>query len=243
LKGANYAENRKKYNGNELQSKEFSDGGGLEWFDFNARTYDQQLGRFLQIDPLPDEERQESWTPYHYAINNPITNNDPDGRIWGNIIGAIVGAAVDYGEQVASNYFQGNDKPWTNNINLVSIGTAAVSGALTSGGSVVSRVAAKTALKVGTAAINNAVTVTTNENGLEVKVEKNAVNLVKNMVVDLATDAIAAGATKKFSSKLSSVGVNKGQIAKGAKSVVRAVGGKVTRKANEAIKNRCGENS
>lgn len=61
-------ENRKKYNGNELQSKEFSDGSGLELYDFNARTYDQQLGRFLQIDPLPDEGEQESWTPYHLRL-------------------------------------------------------------------------------------------------------------------------------------------------------------------------------
>ncbi|WP_083722357.1 RHS repeat domain-containing protein [[Flexibacter] sp. ATCC 35208] len=72
LKGVNYPENRKKYNGNELQSKEFGDGSGLELYDFNARTYNQQIGRFLQIDPLPDDGEQESWTPYHYAINDPI---------------------------------------------------------------------------------------------------------------------------------------------------------------------------
>jgi len=236
LKGSNYPENRKKYNGNELQSNEFSDGSGLELYDFNARTYDQQIGRFLQIDPLPDEGEQESWTPYHYAINNPIKNNDPDGKIWGNIIGAIVGAAVDYGEQVASNYIQGNDNPWTNNINLVSIGTAAVTGAVTSGGSVVSRIAAKTALKVGAAAINNAVVVTTSEDGLQVKVEKDAVNLVKNTVVDLAVDAAAAGLANKGGKILSKVGVNKGEIAKTAKSVVRAAGGRVTRSTNQAIK-------
>ena len=72
--------NRKLYNGNELQEKEFSDGNGLNFYDFNARSYDQQLGRFMQVDPLSDEENQESWTPYHFTYNNPVVYNDPDGR-------------------------------------------------------------------------------------------------------------------------------------------------------------------
>jgi RHS repeat-associated protein len=71
---------RKLYNGNELQEKEFSDGCGLNFYDFNARGYDQQLGRFMQIDPMADEEEQESWTPYHFAYNNPVRFSDPDGR-------------------------------------------------------------------------------------------------------------------------------------------------------------------
>ena len=73
-------ENRIKYNGNELQSKEFSDGSGLELYDFNARTYDQQIGRFIQIDPLADEGSQESLSPYQFSFNNPIRYNDPDGK-------------------------------------------------------------------------------------------------------------------------------------------------------------------
>src|SRR5690606_32640249 len=58
--------NKKGYNGNELQSKEFSDGSGLEMYDFNARTYDHQIGRFIQIDPL-FEDGQESINPYHFS--------------------------------------------------------------------------------------------------------------------------------------------------------------------------------
>ncbi|MCW3467948.1 DUF6443 domain-containing protein [Chitinophaga nivalis] len=134
LKGANYPENRKKYNGNELQTKEFGDGSGLEWFDFNARTYDQQLGRFMQLDPLVEKGEQESLSPYHFAKNNPISNNDPDGKIWTNIIGALVGGAVEYGTQVATNLVVG--KSWSDaltNVDGAAIAISAGAGFLSSG--------------------------------------------------------------------------------------------------------------
>jgi len=98
--------NKKGFNGNEIQNKEFSDGSGLELYDFNARTYDQQIGRFIQIDPVSEEGDQESLTPYHFSGNNPSTFNDPDGKCpwcWG----AIIGAAVEYGSQVTSNLVSG----------------------------------------------------------------------------------------------------------------------------------------
>jgi RHS repeat-associated protein len=78
-KALNRLENKKGFNGNELQNKEFADGSGLELYDFNARTYDQQIGRFLQIDP-ETEEGQENLTPFHFSFNNPVLYNDPDGR-------------------------------------------------------------------------------------------------------------------------------------------------------------------
>jgi RHS repeat-associated protein len=80
LKGSKYPENRKGYNGNELQSKEFGNGSGLELYDFNARTYDQQIGRFIQIDPWIEIGSQEMLTPYQFSYNNPIRYNDPDGK-------------------------------------------------------------------------------------------------------------------------------------------------------------------
>jgi len=74
----NYAENKYRGNGgDELQNKEFSDGSGLEEYDAFFRLYDPQIGRFGQVDPLADA--LESYSPYSFAGNNPVSYNDPLG--------------------------------------------------------------------------------------------------------------------------------------------------------------------
>lgn len=79
-KAAGSIENKNKFVGKELQSKEFSDGSGLELEDFGARFYDVQIGRWHTLDAKA--EKYFSSTPYNYVDNNPITRVDVDGHDW-----------------------------------------------------------------------------------------------------------------------------------------------------------------
>jgi RHS repeat-associated protein len=77
LRGTGYAENRLKYNGKEQQRNEFANGSGLEWYDYGARMYDPQVGRFFTQDRYT--EKYSSLSGYQYALNNPVINIDING--------------------------------------------------------------------------------------------------------------------------------------------------------------------
>ena len=64
--------NKYLYNGKELQ-----DEFGLDWYDYGARFYDAQLGRWHVGDPLASDA--PGWTPYRFGFCNPINFTDHEG--------------------------------------------------------------------------------------------------------------------------------------------------------------------
>jgi RHS repeat-associated protein len=78
-KAAGSLANKHLYSGKELNNKEFSDGSGSELYDFGARMYDPQIGRWHVVDPMADLYFATS--PYGYALNQPTNAIDPDGNL------------------------------------------------------------------------------------------------------------------------------------------------------------------
>ena len=156
-------------------NKEEQDELGLGWIDITARNYDSALGRWMNLDPLVEDD--DSWSPYNYVRNNPILHNDPDGRFWNNVVGAVAGAITEYVGQVVASSIKDRGFSVENlykDIDLLDIGLSTVEGGLTSGGSVIKGFA-KAGIVIGSEIVRNKVNgtisegITTNKGGEVVK--------------------------------------------------------------------------
>ncbi len=76
----NAATNAYKANGaTELGSGEWADGKGLELYETTFRSYDAQIGRFMQVDPLMESNANSSG--YVFVGDNPALFIDPMGLL------------------------------------------------------------------------------------------------------------------------------------------------------------------
>jgi len=65
IQDINASDNLQLYNSKELQTD-----AKLWWYDYGARFYDPQLGRWHSVDPMA--EKHFGFTPYNYVLDNPI---------------------------------------------------------------------------------------------------------------------------------------------------------------------------
>lgn len=64
LKGILYQENKYRYKGNWLHSREMREGPGLDWYNENKSMYDVQTGRWFSVQPLSEG----AYNPYRYLV-------------------------------------------------------------------------------------------------------------------------------------------------------------------------------
>ena len=226
----------------EYQNKEKESTFNLRRISFGARTYNASIGRFDGVDPLSDEQEQVDKSPYAYNWNNPVKNTDPDGKCPSCLVGGLIGAAVEYGTQVATNAFKNgklDTDAFTKNINFAAIGLAAVEGAATQGASA----GRKLLVKAGVTVANNVVEGGIDENGkLTGKIETNGANIVKNTAVDAISDLTTGGiinpSAKGMAAKVVKevAGSEGNKLAKGVKTVLAKSNVNITRNLNNTVK-------
>jgi RHS repeat-associated protein len=95
-----------KYNGQELD-------GESEFYYYNARHYDPQIGRFISADTVVDGATTSAgWNRYMYVHGNPVMYKDPSGHFSAETdsSGSVTGGKVESGDTltaIATDYLKG----------------------------------------------------------------------------------------------------------------------------------------
>ncbi|PJB58326.1 MAG: hypothetical protein CO098_09240 [Bacteroidetes bacterium CG_4_9_14_3_um_filter_41_19] len=203
MPGRSFNANSYRYGFNKGSEKDDEISGVIGGhFTTKFREGDTRLLRWWSVDPKADLQPWQS--PYSYMDGNPVKNNDPDGDCPWCItagIGALVGAAVEYGGQVAANVVSGGsltDFDTYTNVDVADIVIAAGEGAiigLTGGLGAAGKVGTTTikvvnaSAKIGAAAAQGAVDTRNGETQTVFDGSKDATTAVSDGVFNLIGSA------------------------------------------------------
>ena len=82
----------------------------LHIINANARLYDPVIGRFFSPDPFVQApDFTQNFNRYSYCMNNPVMYSDPDGEIFGTVLGFL----SDLVDNVFVRTFKGEQWNWT----------------------------------------------------------------------------------------------------------------------------------
>ena len=194
------------------------------------------MGRFVGVDSLADHPKLVSYSPYVYAVNNPILHTDPDGRCPPWICGAIAGAVVEAGSQVIFGMLSG--KSFTESVKSIDVAdvvAAGIEGGITGGGSVLKRIAVGVTSEVVQATFDAEVSdlQANGVNGISVETD------VGNIAKDASIGVLAAGAGEVASGTLKALTNSKAtkeltQVNRELKKSMQGSQGQATRLSKQA---------